>query len=115
MDMLLIFVSVVQLTCFFRPRLNQLFEAGLFSAINSAFIVNMESDLSPNPSDATNALLKILVNKVDNDTFSDHDAFLPIWNPSSTIIWIQTGVHEPFYQSSRCVWCSSWETVVNPL
>ena len=50
----------------------------------------MESSLSPNPSDTTNALLKILINKVDNGTFSDHDASLPVWNgPSSTIIWIQ--------------------------
>ena len=50
----------------------------------------MESGLSPNPSDTTNALLKILINKVDNGTFSDHDASLPVWNgPSSTIIWIQ--------------------------
>ena len=91
MDVLLIFVSAVQLTCFFKPRLNRLFEAGLFSAVSSAFIVNMESELSPNPSDTTNVLLKILINKVDNGTFSDHDASLPVWNgPSSTIIWIQT-------------------------
>ena len=48
----------------------------------------MESGLSPNPSDTTNALLKILINKVDNSTFSD--ASLPVWNgPNSTIIWIQ--------------------------
>ena len=64
MDVLLIFVSAVQLTYFFKPRLNRLFEAGLFSAVSSAFIVNMESGLSPNPSDTTNALLKILINKL---------------------------------------------------
>ena len=43
MDVLLIFVSVVQLTCFFQLRLNRLFDANLFSAVNTAFIVNMTS------------------------------------------------------------------------
>ena len=66
-------------------------QAGLFSAVSSAFIVNMESSLSPNSSDTTNALLKILINKVDNNTFPSQEAALPVWNgPSSTSIWVQT-------------------------
>lgn len=57
----------------------------------STFIVRMGSDLSPNPHDTTNALLKILINKLDNGTFSEQDASLPVWTgPSSTDIWIQT-------------------------
>ncbi|KAG1841878.1 hypothetical protein C8R48DRAFT_679172 [Suillus tomentosus] len=35
--------------------------SGLFSAVSTSFIVTMESDLSPGPSDTTNALLKQLV------------------------------------------------------
>ena len=51
----------------------------------------MGSSLIPNPSDTTNALLMILINKVDNDTFSAQQASLPVWNgPSSTTVWIQT-------------------------
>ena len=66
-------------------------QAGLFSAVSSAFIVNMQSSLSPNASDMTNALLKILVNKIDNTTFPAQEAALPVWTgPGSTIIWIQT-------------------------
>ena len=39
----------------------------------------------------TNALLKILVNKIDNTTFPPEEAALPIWTgPSSTTVWIQT-------------------------
>ena len=38
MDVLLIFVSAVQLTCFFKPRLNRLFEAGLFFTVSSALL-----------------------------------------------------------------------------
>ncbi|KAG2064730.1 hypothetical protein BDR04DRAFT_973703, partial [Suillus decipiens] len=35
--------------------------SGLFSAVSSAFIVAMESNLSPDPNDTTHALLKQLV------------------------------------------------------
>ncbi|KAG2151288.1 uncharacterized protein EDB93DRAFT_1204540 [Suillus bovinus] len=35
--------------------------SGLFSAVSTSFIVAMESNLSPDPSDTTNALLKQLV------------------------------------------------------
>ena len=66
-------------------------QAGLFSAVSSAFIVNMQSSLSPSASDTTNSLLKILINKVDNTTFPLQEAALPVWTgPSSTTIWIQT-------------------------
>ena len=69
-------------------------QAGLFSAVSSAFIVNMESSLSPNPSDTTNSLLMILINKIDNNTFPPQQASLPVWNgPSSTSIWVQTLAH----------------------
>ena len=51
----------------------------------------MQSSLSPSASDTTNALLKILVNKIDDTTFPAQEAALPVWTgPSSTIIWIQT-------------------------
>ena len=51
----------------------------------------MGANLNPNPNDTTNALLKILIDKVDNNTFSKQDASLPIWTgPSSSEIWIQT-------------------------
>ena len=63
----------------------------MFSAVSSAFIVNMQSSLTPSASDTTNALLKIIVNKIDNTTFSPQEAALPVWTgPSSTTIWIQT-------------------------
>ena len=66
-------------------------QAGLFSAVSSAFIVNMQSSLSPSASDTTNAILMILVNKIDNNTFPAQEATLPVWTgPSNTTIWIQT-------------------------
>ena len=51
----------------------------------------MNSSLTPNPADTTNTLLKILINKIDNGTFPDQDAALPVWTgPSSMVIWRQT-------------------------
>ena len=51
----------------------------------------MESSLSPNPSDTTNSLLMILINKIDNSMFPPQEASLPVWNgPSSMSIWVQT-------------------------
>ena len=73
----------------------------------------MGSSLSPNPSDTTNALLKILINKVDNGTFSEHDASLPIWlGPPSTVIWIQTlayaSLSASLLSAFGAVLCKQW-------
>ena len=89
MDVLLIFVRAIVLR---RPQLNGRHrQAGLFSAVSSAFIVNMQSSLSPSDGDTTIAILKILVNKIDNNTFPAQEATLPVWTgPSNTTIWIQT-------------------------
>ncbi|KIJ32509.1 hypothetical protein M422DRAFT_184449 [Sphaerobolus stellatus SS14] len=64
--------------------------AGLFSTVNSAFIVQMQADLSPNPSSTPNALLMLLIHTIDNATFADQNLTLPQWNgPCSTIVWTQ--------------------------
>ncbi|KAG8956905.1 hypothetical protein FRC03_010716, partial [Tulasnella sp. 419] len=48
--------------------------AGLFSAINTAFIVESYKGLQPDPVDTTNALLQLLItHRNDNDTFSFQD------------------------------------------
>lgn len=66
-------------------------QAGLFSAVSSTFIVNMSSSLSPNSTDTTNSLLKVLINKIDNNTFSAQEAALPVWTgPSSETVWTMT-------------------------
>ena len=91
LDVLLIFVSSIIAHYELSESIVAFPKAGLFSAISSAFIVNMSSLLVPQPSDTTNALLMILINKVANGTFSDQDASLPVWTgPGSTIIWIQS-------------------------
>ncbi|KIJ57422.1 hypothetical protein M422DRAFT_130493, partial [Sphaerobolus stellatus SS14] len=53
----------------------QLIFAGLFSAVSSAFIIQMQSQ--PDPMDQTNALLTILVQGTFNKTFTDAPFVLP--------------------------------------
>ena len=69
-------------------------QTGLFSAVSGAFIVNLESNLSPNTGDTTNVLLMILINKIDNGTFPGQNDSLPVGvGLSTTQIWIQTLAH----------------------
>ncbi|KIJ30782.1 hypothetical protein M422DRAFT_186643, partial [Sphaerobolus stellatus SS14] len=66
--------------------------AGLFSGVNSTFIVQMQSSLSPNSADTTNELLKMLINAVNNGTSkASQDSFpLPTWTaPTQTNIIVQ--------------------------
>lgn len=48
-------------------------QAGLFSAVNTAFIVVTLVELSAGPSDETNQLLRLLILRTDNSTFSPSD------------------------------------------
>ena len=60
----------------------------------------MQSSLSPNPSDTTNALLMILIHKIDNGIFPDQGSTLPIWpGPSSAVIWTQSLAHTSLFTS----------------
>ncbi|KIO19474.1 hypothetical protein M407DRAFT_82759, partial [Tulasnella calospora MUT 4182] len=59
--------------------------AGLFSAVNTAFISLATSSLSPNPADKTNALLELLVRRADNNTLTSTD-LSPPFSPPPTLI-----------------------------
>ena len=70
-------------------------QAGLFSAVSAAFIVNLESNLSTgDTTHTTNVLLMILINKIDNGTFPGQIDSLPVGvGLNATQIWIQTLAH----------------------
>ncbi|KAG8914849.1 hypothetical protein FRC01_003888 [Tulasnella sp. 417] len=59
--------------------------AALFSAINTTFISITMPDLSPNPSDETNTLLRLLIMRADNNTLTPSDLALPFAVKSSSI------------------------------
>ncbi|KAG2098085.1 hypothetical protein BD769DRAFT_1338437, partial [Suillus cothurnatus] len=66
--------------------------SGLFSAVNAAFIVSMESNLSPDPNDTTHALLTQLVQiGLGNFTAagSTPAASASTWSLSTAIVRIQ--------------------------
>ena len=65
-------------------------QAGLFSAVTSAFIIEVNSELRPDPNDQTVALLRVLIYKIDNTTFGSDVPALPQWTgPPHTIVQVQ--------------------------
>ena len=65
-------------------------QAGLFSAVTSAFIIEVDSHLQPDPNDETAALLRVLIYKIDNTTFGNNVPSLPQWTgPPHAIVQVQ--------------------------
>ena len=69
-----------------------LFKAGLFSAVTSAFVIQVHSQLQPDSNTETAALLRVLIHKIDNTTFGGVVPPVPQpWSgPPRTIIQVQT-------------------------
>ena len=64
-------------------------QAGLFSAVASAFVIEVNSDLKPDPNEETAALLRVLIYKIDNTTFNDVPV-VPQWTgPTRTTVQVQ--------------------------
>jgi hypothetical protein len=65
-------------------------QAGLFSAVTSAFIIEVHSHLQQDPNDVTATLLRVLLYKIDNTTFGNDPPTLPQWTgPPRTIVHVQ--------------------------
>ena len=59
--------------------------------MTSAFIIEVHSQLQPDPNEETAALLRVLLHKMDNTTFGDDVPAVPQWSgPPHTIIQVQT-------------------------
>ena len=64
-------------------------QAGLFSAMASVFIIEINSDLKPDPNEETAALLRVLIYKIGNTAFTNVPA-IPQWTgPTRTTIQVQ--------------------------
>jgi hypothetical protein len=58
--------------------------------VTSAFIIEVDSHLVPDPGDDTAALLRVLLYKIDNATFGNEVPALPQWTgPPSSIVYVQ--------------------------
>ena len=87
LDTTLIFVSFVSPS---DVRMLTRSQAGLFSAVTSAFIIDIQSQLQPDTGDETAALLRVLIYKVDNTTFGNDAPTLPQWTgPPRAIVQVQ--------------------------
>lgn len=66
-------------------------QAGLFSAVTSGFVLNIQNAIQPDPNEETAALLRVLIYKVDNTTFGGQVPPLQAWNgPDRDIVICQT-------------------------
>ena len=62
----------------------------MFSAVTSAFIIEVNPELKPDPNDETAALLRVLLYKIDNTTFGDNVPALPQWSgPPHIVVQVQ--------------------------
>jgi len=58
--------------------------------VTSAFIIQVHSQLQPDPNEETAALLRVLIHKIDNTTFGGDVPALPQWTgPPRTVIQVQ--------------------------
>ena len=65
-------------------------QAGLFSAVTSAFVILVHSQLQSDPNEETAALLRVLIYKMDNTTFGSAPPTVPQWSgPTHTIVQVQ--------------------------
>ena len=63
----------------------------MFSAVTSAFIVDINQQLQPDPNEETAALIRLLIHKIDNTTFGGTTPTIPVWTgPSRTIVQVQS-------------------------
>jgi len=62
----------------------------LFSAVTSAFIIDVQSQLRPDAGEETAALLRVIIHKIDNTTFGSNSLTIPQWTgPPHAIVHVQ--------------------------
>jgi len=79
------------------PVLTWITQAGLFSAVTSAFVIQVQPGLQPDPNEETAALLRVLIYKTDNTTFGGDVPTVPQWSgPPRSIVQVQAMLYASF-------------------
>ena len=66
-------------------------QAGLFSAVSSAFIIDVQSKLEPDPSEMTAAYMQILIHAMNDSLFPDVNPASATWTgPPPEIVTVQS-------------------------
>ncbi|KAJ7124353.1 hypothetical protein C8R44DRAFT_619864, partial [Mycena epipterygia] len=79
---------------------NALLFAGLFSAVSSAFIIQIQPELQPDPNVTNQALMRLLIHTTNPSIFSDSDAQIPTWTgPPVTIVVVQSLLYTSLFST----------------
>ncbi|KAJ6599848.1 hypothetical protein DFH09DRAFT_901707, partial [Mycena vulgaris] len=76
-----------------------LISAGLFSAVSSAFIIQIQPELQPDPNDMNQALMRLLIHTVNSSVFSGSDIIMPVSPAPSTLVVVTQSL---LYASLSC-------------
>lgn len=80
-----------QAACLYPAHISGETQAGLFSAVTSGFVLNIQNAIQPDPNEETAALLRVLIYKMDNTTFGGQPPPLQAWSgPDHDIVVCQT-------------------------
>ncbi|KAJ7262505.1 hypothetical protein C8J57DRAFT_980844, partial [Mycena rebaudengoi] len=82
--------------------------AGLFSAVSSAFIIQIQPELQQDPNEVTQQLLRILIHSANQSLFSGIDMAEPNSGATTTIIIVQSLL----YASLSCTLLAALLTVL---
>ena len=81
---------MVQSKCSRSTLIQEGTQAGLFSAVSSAFIIDVQSELQQDPNEVTAAYMQVLIHAMNNSLFPDADPNSVTWTgPPSEIISVQ--------------------------
>jgi len=87
----LIFVSDSIRICFRSALILKCAQAGLFSAVSSAFIVDVQSNLKEDPNEMTAAYMQIMIHTMNGSLFPDADPGSVAWTgPPPEIVTVQS-------------------------
>ncbi|KAJ7908669.1 hypothetical protein B0H13DRAFT_2193229, partial [Mycena leptocephala] len=77
--------------------------AGLFLAVSSAFIIQIQPELQQDPTATNQALARLLINNFNGSLFSDAEVSIPRWNgPAKIIVWVEILLYSSLSFSLSC-------------
>ncbi|KAJ7245450.1 hypothetical protein C8J57DRAFT_1141074, partial [Mycena rebaudengoi] len=75
------------------------FQAGLFSAVSSAFIIQIQPELQQDPNEVTQQLLRILIHNANQSLFSDVDLAESNSGTTTTIVIVQSFLYASLFST----------------
>ncbi|KAJ7244264.1 hypothetical protein C8J57DRAFT_979863, partial [Mycena rebaudengoi] len=75
------------------------FKAGLFSAVSSAFIIQIQPELQQDPNEVTQQLLRILIHNANQSLFSGIDMAEPSGGTTTIVIIVQSLLYASLFST----------------